>query len=455
MKKKDEERDFWEEAYKAALKSVYGIRMKGSDTYTDINGHIDLEPDEGERLTAFTVDVKGPKKLQRHDKETNPKIVWVEFRRVIRDSKDMGPLREVPEEYVLLPNNGWLYGDEDFVAFIPDPKGDIYTVERTALLEYAEKAVEANGLRFVEHARDLVDRSTGEVMFHTLYSRRDRHDLVALFRTSEIRKLAKEHGFIIYCKDADRGERIPVPEYLLNYKRKKKTATEKNYYMDIYKDAQERPWERAEGADDHDEVSDTSADGKTLENANKAESEKIGTTEIFEELWARDREAADREAAAKAEWDEWSAPKKVGRLSDFLKKLFGRDGDAWESTTAYEKQRNAFMVNRIMAIQYPTSANSLNTVKTDGYSVTEVWRKTVGSRFTRVPNWAYTKTGKSETDATLSKFRKDTLLHWCSVHECGLRELREQYSLDKSVVEELSYIESNITNSKKDDGKDI
>lgn len=174
--------------------------------------------------------------------------------------------------------------------------------------------------------------------------------------------------------------------------------------------------------------------------------------EILGDLWKKDEEELKRKEEADKEWEEYLAPKKYEALFDFIKKLFNTsDEKTWESMTPYEKQRNAFMTNRFMAIKFPTSANNLNQVKCDGFGVIETWRYYVGKTTSgnKIPNWIYTKTTKKETDKTLSKFGKDVILYWCNLHECGPRELEEQYKYNPSVVEDLKYIESNLINVKK------
>lgn len=169
--------------------------------------------------------------------------------------------------------------------------------------------------------------------------------------------------------------------------------------------------------------------------------------ELLKDVWKTDMEKQKREEEAQAEWEEFLTPKKYDALFDFIKKLFKTSTEReWEEMTPYEKQRNAFMINRFMSIMYPTSANNLNTVKTDGYAVVETWRYFVGKAYSgdRVPSWMYTKTSKKESDKTLSKFKKETILHYCQKHECGVRELREQYAFNPSIVDDLNYIEKNI-----------
>lgn len=135
-------------------------------------------------------------------------------------------------------------------------------------------------------------------------------------------------------------------------------------------------------------------------------------------------------------------------LFDFIKILFNtKDAKTWNRLSTYEKSKFQFMLNRFMSIKYPFNANQLNMVKTPGNGVAETWR-IVAERFydTRVPQFIYTKTNKSEKkDSPLSKIPKESIDLWCEKHECGDREFNEQFLLDAdSVLEELKYITKNF-----------
>lgn len=174
-------------------------------------------------------------------------------------------------------------------------------------------------------------------------------------------------------------------------------------------------------------------------------------------LWEKDREEARRREAEDREWEEYSAPKKHDALFDFIRKLFsGLDNSEWDNVTSYEKQRNAFMVNRFMAIRYPTSACNLNRLKCDGFGVVETWRNCVGLAFKgRVPAWIYTKSGKKAKNDPFDKVGKEAKLWWCRSMECGMRDLEEQYKYNPSVLDDLRYIEDNFIKTGKSKTDDI
>lgn len=442
---------YWERRGELVL-GRYGFEKVPTTKRDDIYRHIDNMYVHKKSGVRFTVDVKGPKHLERGDGKICTDVFWVELRRVIRDGDNIPEDEmETPEEYVKEPNNGWVYGDADYIMFIPSDDSDIYMINRDVLRKYTEAKVEENGLKAVYRVRDLID-SDGKPMVHILYTRIGRYDLMTLVGKDELEMLAAKHGAILRHSDFRNGSgELPIPEYLLNYKRKKKTETKKNYYLQITRQGLKDGAGEANGIP---AVSCASDEADGLKNDYMSEIEKLSPSDIFKEMWDRDAKASEAERKAEDEWKEYLSPKKHETLPDFIRKIFGKTDKPWDDMTPYEKQRNAFMINRIMAIQFPTSANSLNAVKTDGYSVTEVWRHKVGKLFTRVPDWAYTRTGKSETDKTLSKFKKDTLLHYCKVHECGMRELKEQYKFNPTILDDLKYIETNIINTKDNEQED-
>ncbi len=145
-------------------------------------------------------------------------------------------------------------------------------------------------------------------------------------------------------------------------------------------------------------------------------------------------------------------------LFEYIELLFDRlKQKEWNNLVTSEKVKNQFMLNRFMAIRYPTYAKQLNVIKTDGLGVAEVWRM-VASRFYKgVPKFIYTKTAKgAKKDNPLAKISKEAISFWCDRNECGLRELNEHldFNLERT-LDELKYIEKNyITKDKSNKEND-
>ena len=121
----------------------------------DINKHIDKHVKLGCR--EFTVDVKAAKSIQRGG-DINIENVWVEFKNV--NGK-----------------RGWLYGDQDFIAFETTPKKFIM-VARKHLAELCEKLVDLETI--VDNAGDCLYKG---------YQRRGRNDLISRIKMEDIEKL--------------------------------------------------------------------------------------------------------------------------------------------------------------------------------------------------------------------------------------------------------------------------
>ena len=85
------------------------------------------------------------------------------------------------------------------------------------------------------------------------------------------------------------------------------------------------------------------------------------------------------------------------QLFDIVKLIFTTKPKEWKSVGKIDKSRNFFMINRIMAIQFPVQANQFNKLKVIPAPVVDWWHDTLSSRFSRPPQWLYTKTNKKES----------------------------------------------------------
>lgn len=118
----------------------------------DINQHIDLKQ-------TISVDVKGLKKINRDDENTDEHFHWIEFKNV-------------------LGNNGWLYGDADFIAF--ETNDYFFIVERIKLKQ------------FVETKCKMKEWSV-EPMLYKLYRRKDRpSEILTIIKTIDIAALSEK-----------------------------------------------------------------------------------------------------------------------------------------------------------------------------------------------------------------------------------------------------------------------
>jgi len=91
------------------------------------------------------------------------------------------------------------------------------------------------------------------------------------------------------------------------------------------------------------------------------------------------------------------------QLFDIVKNIFSPNKKNWDAVGQIDKSRNFFMINRIMAIQFPLQANQFNKLKVAPVPVVDWWRSTLSHRFTKSPNWVFTKTKKKQEDKKTEK----------------------------------------------------
>ena len=86
-------------------------------------------------------------------------------------------------------------------------------------------------------------------------------------------------------------------------------------------------------------------------------------------------------------------------LFDVIKTIFKKKKD-WDEVGKNDKVRNFFMINRIMAIQWPIQANQFNHTKVSPAPVVDWWHDTMSARYSKAPGWIFTSTKKKESSVT-------------------------------------------------------
>lgn len=107
--------DVGEFCFKAEANSRNWKTEKSAEA-DDMYNHYDFTMTSGDY--SYKVDVKGRKRLHRHDEDYCDEYVWIEFKNVHGD-------------------RGWLYGDADLISF--ETHKYINLVWRNELEKYAEK----------------------------------------------------------------------------------------------------------------------------------------------------------------------------------------------------------------------------------------------------------------------------------------------------------------------------
>lgn len=115
-----------------------------------------------------SIDVKAMKKVQRGGK-VDPDIIWIEFRNNAGDE-------------------GWIYGEQDWIAF---EKPEAYVIcKREDLMHLAEWLCNLN--KRVDKAKDALYKG---------YTRKNRKDLISMIRFSDLSKITtselKKNGSLL------------------------------------------------------------------------------------------------------------------------------------------------------------------------------------------------------------------------------------------------------------------
>jgi hypothetical protein len=132
-------------------------------------------------------------------------------------------------------------------------------------------------------------------------------------------------------------------------------------------------------------------------------------------------------------------------LFEMINSMFSKR-DEFAKTTLHERGRHMFMVNRLMAIQYPVPAQFLNHTKIHPGNVVTYWAETVGTRFSRTPNWMWVKTKKEkEKKAAANPINESTIKYYCQKNMCSRRDVDEAIKLlGDPFIEELRSLQTLI-----------
>lgn len=117
--------------------------------------HIDFVVDLGRDIT---IDVKGPKKLNRSDNSKNDDYIWVEFVNVRGDK-------------------GWLYGKNDLTAFYRTIDESFYIVRTSDLAKLCEELCDDKRVYY-----------SSEALYHR-YTRSGRKDVISMIKFEDLLKI--------------------------------------------------------------------------------------------------------------------------------------------------------------------------------------------------------------------------------------------------------------------------
>jgi hypothetical protein len=118
-------------------------------------------------------------------------------------------------------------------------------------------------------------------------------------------------------------------------------------------------------------------------------------------------------------------------LFDIIKSFYGKNRKKWNTVTKNEKNKNFFMINRIMAIGFPELANQFNKLRINPYTVVDWWSERMNASFSRTPEWIYTKTSKKSKESKSDKLKteeaEELIRNSYSVSKRDLQTLKSFY----------------------------
>ena len=109
------------------------------------------------------------------------------------------------------------------------------------------------------------------------------------------------------------------------------------------------------------------------------------------------------------------------QLFDLVKVMF-TNPKRYEELTNSDKSKNHFMIQRFMAINWPSESQKMNRNGINGIGVIDTWQF-ITSRFKRVPGWIYTKTKKTKVQESLEfKYSEELVEIYLKVNEISRRD---------------------------------
>lgn len=103
------------------------------------------------------------------------------------------------------------------------------------------------------------------------------------------------------------------------------------------------------------------------------------------------------------------------------------DKNKFEEYSNLTLDRNAFMVNRMMSIQYPLQANALNVISSNSADIVKSWSVFIPQQY-RVPSFIYTKGSKKAQEDKNKKAqmpKKSDIIDYCLTYNISYKTVKE------------------------------
>ena len=114
-----------------------------------------------------------------------------------------------------------------------------------------------------------------------------------------------------------------------------------------------------------------------------------------------------------------------------------------------DKRKYSYMLRRLFSAQFPIQCELVNRLDSDPLVDSELIAL-LAMRFNGLPAFLKTRIDQTKKKESIRKFYEDDVLNkYMEINECGIREVEEAYSINKTELDwALKLIKSNFFNNK-------
>ncbi|WQJ53290.1 MAG: hypothetical protein [Wendovervirus sonii] len=151
----------------------------------------------------------------------------------------------------------------------------------------------------------------------------------------------------------------------------------------------------------------------------------------------------------KEQTEEIKKPKAIGPF-DIIKMMF-TDTAAFDNLPKSVLEKNFFMINRVMSIQFPLQAECFNHLSINQASVIKAWRQFAISKlgYGKMPSFIFTKTVKAEqAELQIDDISKELKENYCKHFNISLKDFNDMMEMFHDMtVKHVKNFESIINNA--------
>lgn len=115
-----------------------------------------------------------------------------------------------------------------------------------------------------------------------------------------------------------------------------------------------------------------------------------------------------------------------------------------------DKRKYSYMLRRLFSAQFPIQCELVNRLNSDPLVDAEIIAM-LAMRFNGLPGFLKTRIDQTKKKESIRKFYEDDVLNkYMEINECGIREVEEAYSINKTELDRaLKLIKANFFNNKE------